>query len=237
MGSVKSSEPTYSSIFSLTKNEDGDALDELLDDADAITGDDQDKLVCELNLNADNYRLCKAEAAHDAVLGINDASLVTKTLRAMEALHLDTKSFYAKLDDIAETIDLDVSTIQAKLIKDSVLGTLWSWLREWLLPEAKSPENQQSKRLIRFCQEFDRLVIEEEGQLLRYREPSEKLEAKELRICLPLSLPLACFRRAHYDEMGGHMGVSKNYNNAKRFYHWRGMFDCIWALTAGCLTC
>ena len=33
------------------------------------------------------------------------------------------------------------------------------------------------------------------------------------------------------------MGASKTYNNAKRFYHWPGMFDWICALTAECLTC
>ena len=37
--------------------------------------------------------------------------------------------------------------------------------------------------------------------------------------------------------MGGHMGAPKNYNNAKRFYYWPGMFDCICALTADCLSC
>ena len=37
--------------------------------------------------------------------------------------------------------------------------------------------------------------------------------------------------------MGGHMGASKTYNNAKRFYYWPGMFDWICALTADCLNC
>ena len=37
--------------------------------------------------------------------------------------------------------------------------------------------------------------------------------------------------------MGGHMGASKTYNNAKRFHYWPGMFDWICALTADCLTC
>ena len=31
-------------------------------------------------------------------------------------------------------------------------------------PRTYSPEIQQSKGLLRFCQEFDRLLIEEEGQ-------------------------------------------------------------------------
>ena len=38
-------------------------------------------------------------------------------------------------------------------------------------------------------------------------------------------------------EMGGHMGATKPYANAKRFYYWPRMFDWICALTADCLTC
>ena len=37
--------------------------------------------------------------------------------------------------------------------------------------------------------------------------------------------------------MGGHMGASKSYKNAKQFYYWPGMFDCLCALSADCLTC
>ena len=41
----------------------------------------------------------------------------------------------------------------------------------------------------------------------------------------------------HYNELGGHMGASKTYANAKRFCYWPGMFDWICALTAGCFAC
>ena len=37
--------------------------------------------------------------------------------------------------------------------------------------------------------------------------------------------------------MGGHMGATKTYANAKRFYYWSGKFDWICASTADCPTC
>ena len=80
-------------------------------------------------------------------------------------------------------------------------------------------------------------MIEAEGQLLCYNEPLDKLDEENLHICLPLSLFLACFRLGHYNEVGGHMGATKTYANAKRFYYWPGMFDWIYALTADCLIC
>ena len=109
-------------------------------------------------------------------MGGIDASLATETP------HLDTKCLIAKLDDVAETIDLDVSTILAEQITDPVLGTVRSWIRKGNSLEPKDPEFQQSKGVLRYCQEFDRLLIEE-GQFLCYNDPTDKLNEENLRIC------------------------------------------------------
>ena len=180
---------------------------------------------------------CQAKQAHELVLGKTDASLVKQFLTTSDAPHLDTNALIQKLDEVLNTVDLDVSTIIAEKIKDPVLGTVRSWIRENTPPDTKSPELEQSKGLLRYCQEINRLLIEEETQLLCYNEQSEKLEEEILRICFALSLFLACFRLGHYTEMGGHMGATKTYANAKRFYYWPGMIDWICALTAHCLTC
>ena len=107
LSSVGDSEPTFSLINSLNTDEDDDALNEVPDDVDANTDDDEDDLICEINTHAGHYTLCKAKAAHDAVLGQIDASLTNKPLTATEAPHLDTESLIAKLDEVAKTIDLD----------------------------------------------------------------------------------------------------------------------------------
>ena len=149
------------------------------------------------------------------MLGKTDASLTKKCLTASDAPHLNTKSLIQKLDEVAKTVDLDVSTILEEQMKDPVLVTVRSWIRKNTPPDTKSPEIQQSKGLLRYCQEFNRLLIEDEGQLLCYNEPTDKLEEDNLRICLPLSLFLACFRLGHYNEMGGHMGATKTYAKAE----------------------
>ena len=111
----------------MSTNENDNAFDETFDNENDVTTDDnEDNLICEMNIHADHYRLCKAKAAHDAVLGKIDASLAKKPLTANEAPHLDTKSLIAKLDEVAKTVDLDVSTILAEQIKDPVLGTVRS---------------------------------------------------------------------------------------------------------------
>ena len=168
----------------MNTNEDDDAFDETYDNEnDAATDDDEDNLICEINTHVDHSRICKTKAAHDAVLGKKDASLTKKPQTANEAPPLDTKSLIAKLDDVAKTVDLDVSTILAEQINGPVLGIVHSWLRKGISPEAKSPNIQQSKGLLRYCQKFDRLLIEEEGQLLCYNEPTDKLDDENLRIC------------------------------------------------------
>ena len=127
LSSAEGSDPTYSSIDSLNTNEDDDALAEPHDDDDnPIIDDDEDNFICEINTHNNRYRLCKTKAAHAAVLGKINASLAKKPLTATEAPHLDTKSLIAKLDEVAKTIDPDVSTILAEQIKDPVLGVVRS---------------------------------------------------------------------------------------------------------------
>ena len=163
LSSVEDSELTCNSMNSLSISEGDDVRDKPSDVSAAIINDDEDNLICEINLNSDKYPLRKAKAAHAAVLRKIDACLAKKSLTSTVTLHLDTKSLIAKLYDVANAIDLDVSTILAEQIKEPVHGTVRSWIRKRLSPEPKTPEIQQSKELLRYCHEFDRLLIEEEG--------------------------------------------------------------------------
>ena len=237
--SANTSNTEYSSINSLSPFEDA-ATDSTSPDDDLhhpSTDSEDDNIVCDISIQTNQARLCQAKQAHDLLLGKTDALLAKKCLTASDAPHLHTKALIQKLDEVAKTVDLDVSTILEEQMKDPVLGTVRSWIRKNTPPDTESPEIQQSKGLLRYCQEFNRLLIEDEGQLLCYNEPTDKLEGDNLRFCRPLSLFLACFRLGHYNEMGGHMGAAKTYANAKRFYYWPGMFDWIFALKADCLTC
>ena len=133
------------------------------------------------------------------------------------------------------------------LLKQSNLTCVHYWQNKlktrkcWIMDPNKNftqtPKIQQSKGLLGYCHELDRPLSGVEGQLLCNNEPTDKLDDKNLQVCLPLSLFLACFRLGHHNEMGGHMGASKTYNNAKRFYYWPGSLDWICALIADCLTC
>ena len=237
--SVNTSNAEYSSIDSHSQYKDdvADLTNSSYNSNHNSIDPEDDNIVCDINIQADQGRLSQAKQAHDLVLGKTDASLAKKCLMASDAPHLNTKALLQKLDEVAKTVDLDVSTILEEQMKALVLGTVRFWIRNNAPPDSKPPQIQQSKGLLQYCQEFNRLLIEEEGQLLCYNEPSEKLEEENIRIFLPLSPFLACFRLGHYNKMGGHMGVTKTYANAKRFYYWPGMFDWICALTADCLTC
>ena len=77
--SVEDSEPTYSSFNSLNTNENDNAFEETHNyEDDDSTDDNKDNLKCEINTHADHYRLCKAKAAHDAVMGKFDTPLGKK---------------------------------------------------------------------------------------------------------------------------------------------------------------
>ena len=170
--SANTSNSEYSSIISLSPSED-DAIDStsLGNDSHHLSTDSaDDNIVCDVSIQVDQARLCQAKQAHDLVLGKTDASLSQKCLSASDAPHLNSKALIQKLDEVAKTVDHDVSTILEEQIKDPVLGTVRSWFRKNTPPDTKSPQIQQSKGLLRYCQEFNRL-IEEEGQLFCYNEP------------------------------------------------------------------
>ena len=131
----------------------------------------------------------------------------------MEAVHLEAKFLITKQDDVAKRVDLDVSVILAEHTKNPVFVTVQSGLGRGIQSEAELPEIQHSKGLLRNCRKIDQPLIEQERQLLCYIGPFEKLEEENFRICLPLSFFLAFFTLRYYNEMGGHMGASKPYNN------------------------
>ena len=143
LDSIKRSEPTYGSINLLNTNEDNDTLVGPLADADPITADNENNLICEKDLNNNNYRLCRAKTAHDAVLGKVYAFLpFRKTLTATEAPRLDTRALITNVDVVAKRNDKDVSTILAQQIQNQVPTTVQSRLLKGIAPDAKSPKNQ-----------------------------------------------------------------------------------------------
>ena len=120
----------YSSIKSLSPSE-GDEEDSMSpgDDSHHLSTDsDDDSIVCDISIQADQARLCQAKQSNDLVLGKTDASPVKKRLTASDAPHLNSKALIQKLDEVAKT-DLDVSTILAEQMKDPVLDTVRSWIR------------------------------------------------------------------------------------------------------------
>ena len=176
--SVNTSNTKYSSINSLSPSED-DTADSTSpgDDSHHLSTDSEDdNIVCDISIQADQARLCQTKQTHNLVLGKTDASLAKKCITASDAPHLDTKALIQKLDEVEKAVDLDVSTILEEQMKDPVLGTVRSWIRKSTPPDTKSPEIQQSKGLLRYFQEINRFLIEEEGQLLCYNQPTDKLE-------------------------------------------------------------
>ena len=97
------------------------------------TDSEDDNIICDISIQADKSRRCQAKRAHERVFGKPDASLVKKLLTISDAPHLDTKALMQQLE-VANAVDLDVSTILAEQMKDPVLGTVRSWIRKSIPP-------------------------------------------------------------------------------------------------------
>ena len=130
--SVNMSNTEYSSINSLSLSED-DTADSTSpsDDSNYVSTDSEvDNIVCDISIPADQARLWQTKQTHDLVLRKTYASLVKNFLTTSDAPHLDTKALIQKLDEVAKTVDLDVSTFLAEQIKDPVLGAVLSRIRK-----------------------------------------------------------------------------------------------------------
>ena len=166
--SVNTSDTDYSSTDSFSSSADDTADPTSHCDASfhISTDSEDDNLVCDISIQAEKPRICPAKQAHELVLGQTDASLAKKLLTTSAAPHVDTKALIRKLGEVTKTVDIDVLTILAEQMKDPILGTVSSWIRKNTPLDTKLPEIQQSKGLLRYCEEFNRLLIEQEGQLL-----------------------------------------------------------------------
>ena len=148
--SANASNTDYSSINSLGSAEDDQAHHDSHHDNSFHIGDDSedDNIVCDISNQADKPRLCQDKQAHELVVGKRDKPLAKKQLTFSKAPHLDTKSLNQKIDEVAQAVDADVSTILAEQMKDPVLGTVRSWIRTNAPPDNNLPEIQQSKGIL-----------------------------------------------------------------------------------------
>ena len=148
--SVTSSNAEYSSMDSLSPSED-DTVDSTVPGNDLhhfSTDSEDDNNLCDISVQADQARLCQAKQPQDIVLEKTDASLANKCLTASDAPQMNTKALIQKLDEVAKTVDLDVSTFLEEQMKDSVLGTVRSWIRKNTPIHTKSSEIQQKSSAI-----------------------------------------------------------------------------------------
>ena len=130
----ENSDPTYSFISSFDTEEAGCQILNVVtvptNQTENDEEEDEDDHISRIDTNIDHYQLCRAKTAHDSVLGKIDASLGMKRLTITYVPHLETKAIISKLDEVAKSVDLDVSTILAEQIKNPVLGTVRSWIRK-----------------------------------------------------------------------------------------------------------
>ena len=153
--------------------------------------------ISDISIQVDTPRPCQVKQAHELVLGKTYASQVKKFLTISDAPHLDTKALIQKRDEVAKAVDLDVLTILAEQIKDPVLGTVRSWIRENTVPISNHQRSNSLRASFDYATNSTHFLFEEERLLLCYNEPLDKLKEENLRICLPISLFFACLRLRH----------------------------------------
>ena len=114
---------------------------------------------------------------------------------------------------------------------DSVLKIVRSWISKGKLP-TKDIESRQCKGLLGYSNQFEKLFVDKETQLVCRRS---KHSPKQ--ICLPRNCFIEAFNAAHDHRLSGHPGSEKTLLSLKRFLYWPGMYKWVRTLTKSCLTC
>ena len=88
--------------------------------------------------------------------------------------------------------------------QDTVLKQLLLWKQFKNFPPTLSLTIRANKRLLHYYRRFQNLSINEDNDLLYYIQ-----ETTSPKICLPFSLLLVNFYKAHYHDLSGHPGCEK----------------------------
>ena len=129
------------------------------------------------------------------------------------------------------TDTLDCYKILMNQENDSVLKIVRSWISKGKFP-TKDVKSRQCKGLLGYANQFEKLFVDKETQLVcRGSKHSSK------QICLPRNCLMEAFNAAHDHRLSGHPGSERTLSSPKRFLFWPGMYKWVRTLTKSCLTC
>ena len=96
----------------------------------------------------------------------------------------------------------------------------------------KDVKSQQCKGLLGYANQFEKLFVDKETQLVCRRSTYSPKQ-----ICLTRNCFIEAFNAAHDHRLSGHPGSKKTLLSLKRFFYWPGMYKWVRTLTKSCLTC
>ena len=96
----------------------------------------------------------------------------------------------------------------------------------------KDEEARQCKGLLGYANQFEKLLLDQETQLI-----CRESEHVSRQICLPQNCFLEAFNVAYDHGVSGHPESQKTLMFLKGFFSWTGLYKRVQILTKTCLTC
>ena len=153
----------------------------------------------------------------------------------------ETQSSLDKLKskfDSGQVIDITDQLLLTEQEKDKVLSQVRQWVKNKELPNNISL--LPNTALKSYAKRFDELQIHETSQLLckfDYNESDNSFETGSYKVCIPLSLMIPIFYKAHTGQLQGHHGIQKTIMAIRTYYFFPGITPWIHALIQDCKTC
>ena len=199
---------------------------------------DDEAEIAELNFESQDPDISRNHSvAHESFRKkTKDEPIVKKPISFQLLPHVDTSDLIEKLSDFAREADLDLQTLSEEHVKDPVLQVVRKWIKTSYTRPQKTPDINQSKALL-YYNKFEQLFIEDDTNLLCYREPIQDTCKTEIKSCVPSSVFLPLFSLAHTHSQSGQPGIFKTFGNIRQYFFWPGQYQWIEYLIEDCIEC
>ena len=132
--------------------------------------------------------------------------------------------------------ELTLELIKKEQLKDSVLGPVIFWMKN-SFPQKRNPRLGTSRALTSYFTRQNLLKFDPDTGVVLIDEYAMYATRAQEKICLPLSLVITAFAKAHNCKLSGHQGITRTLEIIQRYFYFPGLAAWISALTHDCLNC
>ena len=132
--------------------------------------------------------------------------------------------------------ELSLELIRNEQKRDMVLQQVISWMQN-SFPDKRVPNSGAHKALTSYLTRKNLLRFDPDTGLVIIDEYATYASQAQEKICLPMSLVVTAFAKAHNPKLSGHQGINRTLEIIQRYFYFPGLAAWVSALVHDCVNC